>query len=292
MKIRGIFAVVLAAVMILGASISVYARDFTRDDYPTKWTFADGRTIETFFDDAGNFVGRQANGSIVRLVGSDVIHLPNSFNGGLVNEASIRNGRVANQSAPSTNTPVVVPPPTNTPTPQVSQQALPDNALVPPADIGFDRWALQTTGFSHEDIQAMFEQEVIRLVNEIRRDYGLPLVALHPELAMIARLRAEEKVIYDVMGHISPTTGLEHTAHARAMGLNVAYAGENAGRRAPNPQMAVNAWMASTIGHREFILSGHHTSRFSEMSYIGVGFSFDERITAWTLWQTCGRPAQ
>ena len=45
-------------------------------------------------------------------------------------------------------------------------------------------------------IQSAFEQEVIRLVNEIRYGYGLPALIYHPELAHIARLRAEETVRY------------------------------------------------------------------------------------------------
>jgi uncharacterized protein YkwD len=68
---------------------------------------------------------------------------------------------------------------------------------------------LEAAGFAYEDIQAMFEQEVIRLVNEIRAEHGLPALILHPELANVARLRAEEMVEYNVRGHISPTTGLE-----------------------------------------------------------------------------------
>jgi len=111
-------------------------------------------------------------------------------------------------------------------------------------------------------------------------------------LAEIARLRTEEKIIYNVRGHLSPTTGLEHTAHARAMGLNVVYAGENSIRAGRTPQEVFDVWMDSS-GHRQFILSGHSTSRFTmPLRYIGVGFSFSERTTAWTLWQTCGRPAR
>ena len=166
------------------------------------------------------------------------------------------------------------------------------NIIIPPADIGFDRWALVEAGFATEDIQTMFEQETLRLVNIIRAEYGLPPVAFCNDMARIARMRSDEMIAYDVGGHVSPTTGLSHTEHARAMGLNLAYAGENMGRRAPNPQAAIDAWMSST-GHREFILSGHSTSRFSQMSYIGVGFAFggERNITAWTLWQTCGSPA-
>ena len=170
---------------------------------------------------------------------------------------------------------------------------IPISEMTPPTDIGFDRWALVEADFTYEDIQTMFEQEVIRLVNEIRAEYGLAAISFHTELAEVARMRSDEMIYYDVRGHISPTTGLSHTAHARAMGLNLAYAGENMGRRAPNPQAAVDAWMDSN-GHRDFILSGHSTSQFPQMNYIGVGFAFggDRNLTAWTLWQTCGRPAQ
>jgi len=167
-------------------------------------------------------------------------------------------------------------------------------AVTPSADIGFDRWALVDAWFSYEDIQTMFEQEVIRLVNIIRAEYGLPSVTFRSDIAVVARMRSDEMIVYDVGGHISPTTGLEHTEHARAMGLNLAYAGENMGRRAPNPQAVVDGWMGSTVGHRDFILSGHSTSRFPQMRYIGVGFAFggERNLTAWTLWQTCGSPAQ
>ena len=159
-----------------------------------------------------------------------------------------------------------------------------------PSEIGFDFRALESTGFSYEDIQTIFELEAIRIVNEVRMSYGLQPLRLHNGLARIARLRTEEMVYYNVRGHVSPTTGLEHTAHARAMGLNLAYAGENAGRGPRTPQDIIDGWMESTV-HREFILSGHSTSRFPDLGHIGIGFSFDERRTAWTLWQTCNNPA-
>lgn len=137
----------------------------------------------------------------------------------------------------------------------------------PPDDIGFDRIALEVAGFEREQIQEMFEWEVIRIVNEIRAEHDLPPLVHHPALANIARLRTEEMVKYNVFSHKSPTTGLEHTAHARAMGLNLRYAGENAvsGRR--TPQVVVDAWMASSA-HRDFILSGHSTSRFRALRYM------------------------
>ena len=169
----------------------------------------------------------------------------------------------------------------------------PTVALSPPENIGFCFRTLVDAGYIFEDIQSMFESEVIRLVNEIRAENGLSALRLHDDLADVARHRAEEKLAHDARGHISPTTGLEHTAHARAMGLNLAYAGENAILAGRTPQEVVDVWMASN-GHRQFILSGHSTSRFTRpLRYIGVGFSFDDRnFTAWTLWKTCGSPAR
>jgi len=166
----------------------------------------------------------------------------------------------------------------NTPTAR-----LPVTAITPPQE---------TLEFPtvYEDIQTAFEQEVIRIVNEIRAGYGLQPLVFHVELAEVARLRSTEMVYYNVRGHLSPTTGLEHTEHARAMGLNLAFAGENSVRGPRTPQGAVDAWIASTV-HREALLSGHSTSSFPGLGYVGVGFAYDERITAWTLWLTCNNPA-
>jgi len=191
------------------------------------------------------------------------------------------------------------PPPTETiTTAPISTQSnnsyTPDDeqvvTITAPEDIGFDFRALEAAGFTYEEIQTIFELEAIRIVNEVRASYGLQPLTLHSGLARIARLRTEEMVTYNVRGHISPTTGLEHTAHARAMGLNLAYAGENAGRGPRTPQAIIDGWLESPA-HREFILSGHSTSRFPDLGHIGIGFSFDERRTAWTLWQTCNNPA-
>ena len=138
-----------------------------------------------------------------------------------------------------------------------------------------------------EYIQSAFEQEVIRLANEIRYEYGLPALIYHPELARIARLRAEETVRYSSRGHISPTTGLQHAEHARAMGLDVRRAGENWTGGRSSPANAVESWMNSP-GHRRFILSGLE-SHFGGYKYIGVGFAITDCDIIprgpFTLWQ-------
>ena len=150
---------------------------------------------------------------------------------------------------------------------------------------------LQFAGYSYSQIQDILEQEVIRIVNEIRVEYGLPVLTFHPELAEIARYRAQESTDYGyITGHISHLTGLAHTAHARAMGLtDVWVAGENWHGGRQTPQAVVDSWMNSP-GHYEFIISGHSTSRHSHhLPYIGVGVAFQEENGGsfnfnWTLW--------
>ena len=137
-----------------------------------------------------------------------------------------------------------------------------------------------------ETIQTIFEQEVIRLVNEIRAERGLVPLIYHPELANIARLRALETDLLPDR-HVSRTTGLAHTEHAIAMGLDVSFAGENRGGGQRTPQQVVNSWMNSQAGHREFILSGSNGNRFgNDLIYIGVGFSGNLSTRKWVLWQS------
>ena len=135
-------------------------------------------------------------------------------------------------------------------------------------------------GTRMEDLQEAFEQEVIRLVNDIRREHGLAPRIYHPELARIARMRATETIEHNARHtHTSPVNGLQHCEYARAMGLNAPHAGENAVWGRLSAQDAVDSWMKST-SHRASILS-----RDSNLIYVGAGFYHGEfNDTAWTLW--------
>ena len=156
---------------------------------------------------------------------------------------------------------------------------------------GFDAADLVRAGNSYRQIQNTLEAEVVRIVNELRADYGLPALAISRPLADVARHRAQESTNYGYLtGHISHATGLAHTCHARAKGLDVEFAGENWGGSQRTPEDIVHAWMQSP-GHRDFLLSGHETSRFSNNVYIGVGVAFDmsgEFVSNknWILWQS------
>jgi uncharacterized protein YkwD len=150
--------------------------------------------------------------------------------------------------------------------------------------------------YSYEQVQTILEQEIVRIANEIRQSYGLPAVRFHAELHRIARHRAQESTDYGyISGHISHLTGLAHTSHARAMGLNVQTAGENWAGGRHSPQAVMDSWMNSA-GHRNFILAGHATSTWrNALPYIaaGVAFDYDEfgNVTNfnWVLWQMTPR---
>lgn len=171
------------------------------------------------------------------------------------------------------------------------------------ADGKFDISSLEAAGVSRAEIQRMFEQEVIRIVNVIRREHGLRPLIYNSDLGRVARTLTDVIIEHNCpRGHICPIIGLEHTDYARHLGLNVNFAGENALRGTWTPQRAVDAWMASPDGHREFILSGlHGGGRLQQqwvnvnLRYIGVGFSWGknhDNRTAWTLWQMPPMPPQ
>jgi len=439
MKTKRLITTILTVVLILGIQTPVVADAFTQADYPTSWTFLDGRTVQVEFRDDGSF-GHWggANGNVWnQLVAANMIHLPNSFNGGQVTEVAILNGRVPDPNATTSESgasvapvsptvpvspraygeiliringefvhisygdqvPIIVDSRTLVPL-RVVMEALGFNVhwdpypinqasltsatieglqilvtigretmrvydLVPGERFGYEdvpldvpaqiinnrtmvpvRAISEATGFMVEwdndnrivdvwttagnappqqtlpqadlsaleqavrngtgiltiyrqfpevavqEIQTAFEQEVIRLVNEIRAGYGLtPARVFHPEVARIARLRTDEIIEHNsdsTLGHVSPVDGtLAGSEFARARGLNVTGAAENAAWGATSPQMVVDGWMNSP-GHRNFML-------YTDFNFIGVGFSFAiteddsgraRTRTAWTLWLT------
>ena len=145
-------------------------------------------------------------------------------------------------------------------------------------------------GMSYREIQNTLSTEVIRLVNEIRAEYGLPALVENRRLTQVAQNRAQESTDYGyITGHVSHLTGLAHTEHARAVGLDVEFAGENWGGRHRTPEIIVQAWMESP-GHRDFLLAGHESSQFGHNPYVGVGVAWCSNggfvsDKNWILWQ-------
>jgi len=106
-----------------------------------------------------------------------------------------------------------------------------------------------------------FELEVIRLINEIRRDHGLVELNLDPILSMSTRFYAQTLDNLNLpLGHREgPYGGSAGTVEAFGGRWNTA----NATTASSTPQAAVTSWMNSP-GHRDNILNP--SSR-----YIGIG---------------------
>lgn len=104
------------------------------------------------------------------------------------------------------------------------------------------------------DAEAM-EEEVIRLVNEIREANGLSRVVKDERLCEIARDFACQMVEEDFFAHIHPITGEGPGQRAFAGGYAFRTLGENLAAGQPTPQQAMEDWLNSDEGHRENILS-------------------------------------
>lgn len=108
-----------------------------------------------------------------------------------------------------------------------------------------------------------YENEVIRLVNEIRTENGLKPLKTNWELSRIARYKSEDMSSNQYFSHTSPTYGTPFQM-IRAFGLSYRSAGENIAYGQRTPAAVVNAWMNSS-GHRANILNASYTQ-------IGVGY--------------------
>ena len=111
-----------------------------------------------------------------------------------------------------------------------------------------------------------YEQEVIRLVNEIRVQNGLKPLTYNWELGRVARYKSQDMHDNRYFSHTSPVYGTPFQM-IKNFGITYRSAGENIARGQKTPKAVVDAWMNSS-GHRANILS----SSFTE---IGVGYVAD-----------------
>ena len=111
-----------------------------------------------------------------------------------------------------------------------------------------------------------YKSEVIRLVNEIRQQYGLKTLTENWELSRVARYKSQDMRDMRYFAHNSPTYGTPFEM-MRAFGLSYRSAGENIAYGYRTPQAVVNGWMNSS-GHRANILNASYTQ-------IGVGYVAD-----------------
>ena len=108
-----------------------------------------------------------------------------------------------------------------------------------------------------------YEAEVIRLVNDIRKQNGLSPLTANWELSRVARYKSQDMVDNRYFAHNSPTYGTPFEM-MRAFGLSFRTAGENIAYGYATPQKVVGGWMNSS-GHRANILNASYKQ-------IGVGY--------------------
>lgn len=108
-----------------------------------------------------------------------------------------------------------------------------------------------------------YETEVIRLVNEIRRENGLSALSEDWELSRVARYKSQDMKDNNYFSHTSPVYGSPFTM-IKNFGISYRSAAENIAKGQSTPQAVVNAWMNSS-GHRANILSPSYKK-------IGVGY--------------------
>lgn len=108
-----------------------------------------------------------------------------------------------------------------------------------------------------------FEAEVVRLVNDIRRQNGLKPLTENWELSRVARYKSQDMLDNRYFAHNSPTYGTPFQM-MKSFGLSFRTAGENIAKGYSTPQAVVNGWMNSS-GHRANILNAGYTQ-------IGVGY--------------------
>ena len=123
----------------------------------------------------------------------------------------------------------------------------------------------QTLNIPTQDAAVLsFEKEVIRLVNEVRKQNGLSELTYDWQLCRVARIKSEDMQDNKYFSHTSPTYGTTFQM-IKNFGITYRSAGENIARGQTTPQRVVDSWMRSS-GHRANILSSSYT-------HIGVGYA-------------------
>ncbi len=113
------------------------------------------------------------------------------------------------------------------------------------------------------DQAAAYEQEVIRLVNQIRQENALEPLTYDWQLGRVARYKSQDMKDNRYFSHTSPVYGSPFRM-IKDFGISYKSAGENIARGYTTPQAVVNGWMNSS-GHRANILNESYT-------HMGVGY--------------------
>ncbi len=116
-----------------------------------------------------------------------------------------------------------------------------------------------------------YEKEVVELVNEIRKEYGLSELKINTELCAVARAKSQDMKDNNYFSHTSPTYGSPFDM-MKTFGISYRTAGENIAMGYSTPEAVVNGWMNSE-GHRANILNA---------SYKEIGMGYVSNGNYWT----------
>ena len=123
------------------------------------------------------------------------------------------------------------------------------------------------------------EEEILLIINELRREQDLPPLVHNWEAARVARYKAEDMKTHNYFGHDSPVYG-SFFDMLKNFHIHYNTAGENIATGAyPTPQTALDAWLIQAQ-HRQNIFSKHFNS-------IGIGYSTDGVVHYWCLIFLC-----
>lgn len=147
--------------------------------------------------------------------------------------------------------------PVNTPKPTVIPTAVPTPTYNPPISDEY-----------------MIEQEVLRLVNEVRSQNGLTALSWADDIAEVARAHSKDMISRNFFSHKNPD-GLSPFDRLKNAGITYRAAAENIAYGQKNAEAVMNSWMNSS-GHRANILN-------SRVKEIGIGAAKNAKGTIyWT----------
>lgn len=120
---------------------------------------------------------------------------------------------------------------------------------------------------------ALFQQEVVDLVNQERTNRGLNPLKFNSELSNVATVKSQDMIDKNYFDHTSPTYGSPFDM-INQFGISYTAAGENIAMGQKSPQQVMDSWMNSP-GHKANILSKDFTE-------IGVGIASNGSSLYWT----------
>lgn len=100
-------------------------------------------------------------------------------------------------------------------------------------------------------------EELLLLTNKERQNAGIGSLILNDKLSVAASKKAQDMFEYNYWAHNSPA-GKTPWAFIKSSGYKYVYAGENLARGFSTTEDVIKAWMTSSAGHRENMLSSNY----------------------------------